>query len=782
MHAEIYGNMKRFFLLATALMFFIPAVTAQVTDNYRPAGFDYNGASIKTFSVSDNEAVQFSRGNLQYNAAQNKWRFALRQYYSACNDNNNIAEDYDGWIDLFGWGTSGWNSGATAYQPWETINSYSAYAPGGDTENDLTGAYANADWGVYNKIENGGKCKGMWRTLTLDEWDYLLGYSSVRNNKWGLATIGGTFTGMVVLPDDWTLPDGLTFNSGRPNGFASNQYSLNDWNRMEAAGAVFLPAAGWRSPTTLHDVGANGSYWASTKYDAEYAEREIFKADLSQSGNNYRSYGFSVRLVRRVQTPLEGRAWVDMGLPSGTLWYSCNVGTTKPQGYGAYFAWGETRPKAEYSWDNYAYGTSETTLTKYCNDASYGLDGFTDGTMILEQSDDAARAVLGGDARIPSREEMQELIDNCIGEWTKYKGVSGCMLTSKVNGHRIFLPAAGYRSSNVTQLPGEDGRYWFSELSDRTPEDAWSFVFYENPSSNLFTRTKEEIRYEGLPIRAVRGGNPVTSKTFDGFGASTKTFSVAEGRTVHFSKGNLQYNAVQDTWRFAENQYDYVGADNSNISETYDGWIDLFGWGTSGWLSEAYAYYPWATSETAGDYWPGGSYENSLTGVYANADWGVNNAIQNGGNEAGMWRTLTSSECEYLLRTRSASTVGGTQNARYAKATIGSTAGLIIFPDSFTMPDGISDMVNINNSDAAFSGNTYSTEDWVKLESAGAIFLPAAGYRSGTGVDGIGTGGYYWLSTQSGEEAAWFIIFYDGYLDVNYYDRYLGHAVRLVKD
>ena len=122
------------------------------------------------------------------------------------------------------------------------------------------------------------------------------------------------------------------------------------------------------------------------------------------------------------------------------------------------------------------------------------------------------------------------------------------------------------------------------------------------------------------------------------------SYKVSSNKSVYFSQGNLQFNAVQGkhatagkdtvkgTWRFAENQWDVVGDSNKNIAEDYDGWIDLFGWGTSGWSNGAKEYQPWSKSETSSDYYPGDSKSNNLTGNYANADWGVYNAIYNGGN------------------------------------------------------------------------------------------------------------------------------------------------------
>ena len=148
-------------------------------------------------------------------------------------------------------------------------------------------------------------------------------------------------------------------------------------------------------------------------------------------------------------------------------------------------------------------------------------------------------------------------------------------------------------------------------------------------------------------------------------GAILAEFSVSDSTKVYFSQGNLQYRASSKTWRFAEHQWDFVGdsingnvyengvkSDNAKISSTYDGWIDLFGWGTSGWNSGANAYQPYSTSTVYSDYYPDGSYYNDLTGSYANADWGVYNKISNGGNQAGLWRTLTYSEWSYLISGR----------------------------------------------------------------------------------------------------------------------------------
>lgn len=304
-------------------------------------------------------------------------------------------------------------------------------------------------------------------------------------------------------------------------------------------------------------------------------------------------------------------------------------------------------------------------------------------------------------------------------------------------------------------------------------------------------------------------------------------FSVAEGKTVSFAPGNLQFNAVQGshlradgtkakgTWRFAENQWDYVGYDNEKIAENYDGWIDLFGWGTSGYDNTAndpmaVFYQPWSKSTknltsvpkdstlncdsyeitgeceweytyfTSGErdknyygYGPSlGMTDESLVGTSAYYDWGVYNAISNGGNQTGFWRSLTKAEWEYLLDTR--------KNAQflYSKATVNNVRGFVLLPDNFKKPSDITWSHQTND----WTTNTYSSEQWSALEALGAVFLPAAGYRGGSNVSSVQSGGYYRSATGGSSFSAGYLNFYPGGAYVGYHERDYGHSVRLVKD
>ena len=256
-------------------------------------------------------------------------------------------------------------------------------------------------------------------------------------------------------------------------------------------------------------------------------------------------------------------------------------------------------------------------------------------------------------------------------------------------------------------------------------------------------------------------------------GAVGSLFSVSASNQVYFSQGNLQYRASDGKWRFAEQQYDCIGSANSDISSSYSGWIDLFGWGTSGWNSGANCYQPWSTSTSDSNYYPGGSYTNSLTGSYAKADWGVYNKILNGGNQAGMWRTLTKDEWAYVFDTR-----GTASGIRYAKACVNSQNGVILLPDDWR--SSYYSLSSTNNTSAGFTDNTISASQWSILEQHGAVFLPAAGYRNGTSVYYVDSCGCYWSVSYYSSYSAYYVYFGDSNLYLGSDDRGRGLSVRLV--
>ena len=239
-------------------------------------------------------------------------------------------------------------------------------------------------------------------------------------------------------------------------------------------------------------------------------------------------------------------------------------------------------------------------------------------------------------------------------------------------------------------------------------------------------------------------------------------FTVSADKQVSFAKGNLQYQASTKTWRFAENQYDYIGSDNSNISDTHSGWIDLFGWGTSN--------NPTNASTDDNDY-------------QTFVDWGTNTI---GSDAPNTWRTLSADEWYYIFYTRT--------NAPKLFG-IGSVNGTIILPNDWTTPTdvtfipstekGLTDQGGYyyDSSNSHWSDNTYTLSDWQKMEDAGAVFLPAAGYRSGQGVGNVQNGGHYWASAAYNSDNAYYLYFYGPSLyPQNYSVRRVGFSVRLVQD
>lgn len=162
---------------------------------------------------------------------------------------------------------------------------------------------------------------------------------------------------------------------------------------------------------------------------------------------------------------------VDLGL--SVKWANFNVGASAPEDYGDYFAWGEIEPKDEYNWDTYKWCEgSYKTQTKYCTNSDYGI---VDNKTILELSDDAAYANWGSNWRMPTKEEQDELHEECTWTWTTQNGVNGYKVTSKTNGNSIFLPVAGYRGNSILGLAGSSGFYWSSSLF--TPNNAYNLNF-----------------------------------------------------------------------------------------------------------------------------------------------------------------------------------------------------------------------------------------------------------------------------------------------------------------
>lgn len=266
---------------------------------------------------------------------------------------------------------------------------------------------------------------------------------------------------------------------------------------------------------------------AQQQTEAEQAENEAYgKCTTVAACDRYlKNYpqGRYVQEVRTKKAQLEAQAqqqsqqsltgtangheWVDLGLPSGTLWATCNIGASKPEDYGNYYAWGETSTKSRYYWDTYRYANyangDHRNMTKYCSKSDYGNNGFTDNWTTLQSADDPATANWGSGWQTPSQDQLNELASNTTNQWTTRNGVNGMLFTSK-NGQTIFLPAAGFSSirEGVSELfcAGSRGYYWSKSLSTGYPDSAYHLCL-DSYSCNGYNSRGRDL---GLTVRPVR--------------------------------------------------------------------------------------------------------------------------------------------------------------------------------------------------------------------------------------------------------------------------------------
>ena len=260
-------------------------------------------------------------------------------------------------------------------------------------------------------------------------------------------------------------------------------------------------------------------------------------------------------------------------------------------------------------------------------------------------------------------------------------------------------------------------------------------------------------------------------------------FTINEaGDQVYFSKGNLQYKPSINTWRFAENQFDYIGGDNANhgSAEKCCNWLDLFAWGASGRDHGAICYQPWCSRNVFEDEaWQYSAYGVDTLNLFdgdGQADWGCN-AISNGGNEENVWRTLTIEEWDYILEKRTTAT-----GIRFAKAAVDGVWGLLLLPDDWDST--YCSLRKYNDDDVDYTPNNLTEPFWTeKAEAQGAVFLPAAGIRDFGYVGLVGKYGLYWSSSCLNPKEALGIYFSNSFFYHSITtDKCSGRSVRLVRD
>ena len=431
--------------------------------------------------------------------------------------------------------------------------------------------------------------------------------------------------------------------------------------------------------------------------------------------------------------------YVDLGLPSGTLWATCNIGSDAPENYGDYFAWGETLTKDIYNWSTYQYcNGSNNTLTKYCNNPDYGYNGFSDTLTTLLPEDDAATANWGADWRMPTKDDMQELLRNTTRTLTTQNGVNGWLFTAS-NGNSIFLPAAGTFSDGNNSGVGTFGYYWTSSFNTVYPYSAWYLYYRTNVS---ICNMSDGNRSIGRSVRPVRASTQNPSFVIDAtvnhsgrgtiIGGGTYQAGSTCTLTAMANEGFVFLNWAEDGEEVStEATYSFVVNENRNLVANFGEncvgtYVDLglpsgTLWATCNVGAEAQesygGHFAWGETQPKDVYnWSTYQYcmgsENTLTKYCSSPDYGYNGytddliylqpeddaATANWGED---WRTPTISEWVELFEYTT---------------------------DTWTTRNGVKGRLVV-----ASNGNS--------------IFLPAAGSRYESNLDNVGNFGYYWTNS-----------------------------------
>ena len=493
------------------------------------------------------------------------------------------------------------------------------------------------------------------------------------------------------------------------------------------------------------------------------------------------------------QSPVSNYEYVDLGL--SVLWATCNVGATKPEEYGDYYAWGETEPKTTYDWSTYKWcNGSYYTQTKYNTSSSYGT---VDNKTVLDQDDDVAHVKWGGSWRLPTGAELDELCDSCTWTWnsrgnTEFNGVAGYKVTSNKSGYTdrfIFLPAAGYRTSTGLDDVGSYGYYWSSSLYTGNPCSAFYLSF-----NSGYVGWRDYGRRSGFSVRPVCPSEEWLNNVSITLNSSLD--SIVLGTTITLSATVKHGNEVIDsevTW-VSDNpsiaSVSETGVVSGNavgsttITATCMGktatctitviepitvivpqYVDLglsVKWATfnvGATKPEEYGdYFAWGETETKTTYnwstykWCNGSYDTQ-TKYNTSSSYGIvdNKTVLDPDDDVahvkwgGSWRLPTNAE----------------------RAELRNSCTWTWYSSGNTEFNGVAGYKVISKK----SGYTDRF-----------IFLPAAGYRRGTGLDYVGSCGGYWSSSRvtGGPDVAYGLYFYSDLVSWDYYYRRSGYSVRPV--
>ena len=342
---------------------------------------------------------------------------------------------------------------------------------------------------IQSQFASSKYINGRWRggvTYLMPGWGYM--YYSARTEDAEFVFAQPSSTSVVTA-----MPTGITATSAVAGGMVILPEGSHVFLRGVCWGTAPTPDIDGNHTTEGTGIGGFSSTLEGLNSNTTYYVRAYVVTDHGLAYGNELSF-----TTEAGGGSSDNHAYVDLGLPSGLLWATCNVGAETPEDYGDYFAWGETQPKDTYTWNTYQYcNGSYSMLTKYCNNFYYGYNGFTDNLTTLLPEDGAATANWGSDWRRPTKEEWQELYNNTTVTWTTQNGVNGRSFTAS-NGNSLFLPAAGYRWGGELLDAGSYGYYWSSSLSTDYPHYAWYLGFSSGGTSVI-----SNLRDFGFSVRPV---------------------------------------------------------------------------------------------------------------------------------------------------------------------------------------------------------------------------------------------------------------------------------------
>ena len=609
-------------------------------------------------------------------------------------------------------------------------------------------------------------CMGSFNTLTKYCNNPDIGYNGFTDNLTTLEPSDDAAT--ANWGDDWRMPteeewqelyQNTTVTWTTRNGVNGRLFTASNGN------SLFMPASGYCNESTPEAAGIIGDYWTSS-LDTDYPSGALsffFNSSNYYIGFCNRLYGRNVRAVR----PSQNHAYVDLGLPSGLLWANCNVGADNPEDYGDYFAWGETQPKDTYNWSTYQYCNGDyNLLTKYCTDASYGYNGFTDNLTTLRPDDDAATTNWGNGWRMPTEAEWQELLDNTTITWTQQNGVNGRLFTAS-NGNSLFLPAAGYRWDGELNYAGDFSIYWSSSLDTDSPRSAGSLfsTYVDHIIRGYGFSVRPVLQITSFVIEATanptEGGTVTGGSTYQVGQSCTVTATANTGYSFASWTENGAVVSTDATYSFTV-EADRTLVANFVVSSGGDhAYVDLglpsgLLWATCNVGAENpedYGdYFAWGETQPKNDYsWSTYQYcngdEYSLTKYCNNSEFGYNGFTDNlttllpeddaaTANWGSDWRMPTKEEWQELL-----------DNTTVTWTTINGVNGRL-----FTASNG------------------------------GSLFLPAEGYIDGINLKEEGSFGFYWsCSLYHDSSYAYRLRFQSDNFNVSGSWRCYGHSVRAVR-